>query len=205
MKVIGAGGNMGRILLGIILGVILTPLIVLTWFQFGKPPVAVADPPLPREKLITSVPLNARIHRELAKNVPFQADENNLVAGAHIYRDQCAACHGFHGKPSSFGGHMFPDAPPLWEKHRNTDVVGVSDDPPAETYWKVANGIRLTGMPAYNQVLSETQMWQVSLLLASADKPLPPAAVEILRGEQPQPPAPAALPTKAQKKASQSQ
>jgi len=27
-------------------------------------------------------------------------------------------------------------------------VVGVSDDEPGETYWKVANGIRLTGMPA---------------------------------------------------------
>jgi hypothetical protein len=26
-------------------------------------------------------------------------------------------------------------------------------------------------------------MWQVSLLLANADKPLPPAALDILRGE----------------------
>jgi mono/diheme cytochrome c family protein len=195
---------MGRILLGIILGVILTPLVVLAWFQFGKPPVAVADPPLPSEKLITSVPLSARIHRELAKNVPIQVDENNLVAGAHIYRDQCAACHGFHGKPSSFGAHMFPDTPPLWEKHRNNDVVGVSDDPASETYWKVANGIRLTGMPAYKQVLTETQMWQVSLLLANADKPLPPAAIEILRGEQPQTPTPAASPAKPKKMALQS-
>jgi mono/diheme cytochrome c family protein len=188
---------MGRILLGIVLGVILTPLVVLGWFQFGKPPVAVADPPLPREQLITSVPLNARIHRELVNNVPIQADENNLVAGAHIYRDQCAACHGFHGKPSSFGAHMFPDAPPLWEAHHHgtETMVGVSDDPPGETYWKVANGIRLTGMPAYSQVLTETQMWQVSLLLANADKPLPPAAVEILRGEQPLTPAATALPT----------
>jgi mono/diheme cytochrome c family protein len=71
-------------------------------------------------------------------------------------------------------------------------VVGVSDDPPAETHWKVANGIRLTGMPAFNQVLSENQMWQVSLLLANADKPLPPSAVEILRGLPPPASAPAA-------------
>jgi mono/diheme cytochrome c family protein len=83
---------------------------------------------------------------------------------------------------------MFPYAPPLWEKHHNNDVVGVSDDQPGETYWKVANGIRLTGMPAYKQVLTETQMWQVSQLLANADKPLPPAALQILRGEPtPQP------------------
>jgi mono/diheme cytochrome c family protein len=32
------------------------------------------------------------------------------VAGAEIYRDHCAVCHGEHGKPSSFGAHMYPDA-----------------------------------------------------------------------------------------------
>jgi len=80
---------------------------------------------------------------------------------------------------------MFPKAPALWEKHRNGNVVGVSDDPPGESYWKVINGIRLTGMPAYKDVLTETQMWQVTLLIADADKPLPPAALEILRGQQP--------------------
>jgi mono/diheme cytochrome c family protein len=78
---------------------------------------------------------------------------------------------------------MFPEAPPLWEKHHNGNVVGVSDDPPGETYWRVANGIRLTGMPAYKNVLTDTEMWQVTLLLANADKPLPPAALEILRGQ----------------------
>lgn len=176
---------MGRFLFGIVIGVLMVPLVILAWFHFGTVPVAVADPPLPQEKLITSVPLNARIDREMVKTPPVQANEDTFVAGAGIYRDQCAACHGFHGKPSSFGSHMFPDAPPLWEKHHNNDVVGVSDDEPGETYWKVANGIRLTGMPSYKQVLTETQMWQVSLLLANADKPLPPAALQILRGEPP--------------------
>jgi len=31
-------------------------------------------------------------------------------------------------------------------------------------------------------VLTDNQMWQVSLLLANADKPLPPAALDILNG-----------------------
>ncbi len=174
---------MVRVLFGVVLGLILVPVAVLAWFHFGQVPVAVADPRLPQERLITSVPLNARINREMVRTPPIQVNGDNLVAGAQVYRDQCAACHGFHGKPSSFGAHMFPDAPPLWEKHHHNDVVGVSDDPPGETYWKVSNGIRLTGMPAYSQVLTDTQMWQVSLLLANADKPLPPAAVVILSGE----------------------
>lgn len=174
---------MGRVLLGIILGIILVPVAVMAYFHFGHPPVAVNDPPFPQERLITSVPLDARIDRELVKTPPVQPDEENLVAGAHIYSDQCAVCHGFHGQPSRFGTHMFPTAPALWEKHRNGSVVGVSDDPPGETYWKIANGIRLSGMPAYKEMLTETQMWQVSILLANADKPLPPGAVAILKGE----------------------
>jgi len=174
---------MGRVLLGILLGIVLVPIALLGWLKFGSVPVAVADPPLPQERLLAGLPLHTRIDSEMVKTPPIQADEANLVAGAEIYRDQCATCHGLHGKPSRFGAHMFPSPPPLWEKHRRNAAVGVSNDPPGETYWKVANGIRLTGMPAYKSVLTENHICQVSLLLAQADKPLPPAAVEILRGE----------------------
>ncbi|MFC5863912.1 c-type cytochrome [Acidicapsa dinghuensis] len=172
---------MFRFLFGIILGVLIVPAAVWLWFSHGHPPVAVADPPLPFERLITGVPLHARIDREMPASPPIAADEAAFVAGAQIYREQCSFCHGIYGNPSEVGKHMFPDAPPLWQKHHNGQVVGVSDDPPGETYWKVANGIRLTGMPSYKSVLSDTQMWQVSLLLANADKPLPPAALTFLK------------------------
>ena len=64
----------------------------------------------------------------------------------------------------------------------------VTDDPPGETFWKVANGIRLTGMPSFKQSLSETQMWQISLTLAKADK-LPNSVTARLAGrpDSPQP------------------
>jgi len=183
---------MGRIVLGVLLGIVLVPVVLLCWLKFGKVPVAVADKPLPQEKLLTGIPLHERISRELAKSPVIQPDEESLVAGAHIYNEKCAVCHGFHGKPSQFGPHMYPVAPQLWEKHNGSAVIGVSDDPPGETFWKVTNGIRLTGMPAYKGVLSETETWRVSLLLANADKPLPPAAVEILRGVPAEPEAAAA-------------
>jgi mono/diheme cytochrome c family protein len=191
---------MGRVLLGIILGILLVPVAVMAWFHFGNPPVAVADTPFPMERQITRIPLNARMDREMVTTPPIQADETAFVAGAEIYREQCSACHGFHGKPSSFGAQMFPKAPQLWEKHKNSAVVGVSDDPPGETYWKVANGIRLTGMPAYKGVLGETEMWQVSLLLANANKVLPAETVDILRGVAPSAPMPIPSPVPETKK-----
>jgi thiosulfate dehydrogenase len=181
---------MGRFLLGLFVGVLILPGALFAWFKYGQVPVAVADPPLPEERLITSVPLSARLERDMVRTPPIQPNEENLIAGAKIYHQECAVCHGIHTRPSSIGPHMYPGAPPLWEKHRNGAVVGVSDDPPGETYWKVANGIRLTGMPSYKLSLSDNQMWQVSLLLANADKPLPPAAFDILTNRQTGAPAP---------------
>src|SRR5271154_5765301 len=118
---------MGRILLGIVIGIVLVPLAVMGWFKYGHPPVAVADAQLPFERQIVNVPLNARIDSEMIKTPPIQPDEANLVAGAQTYSEQCAACHGIHGKPVSYAPHMFPAAPALFEKHGKNRVVGVSD------------------------------------------------------------------------------
>jgi mono/diheme cytochrome c family protein len=162
---------MAKFILGLIIGLIIVPIFVWCWFSVGHPPVAVADASFPFEKQIVHVPLNKRIDAEMPKTSPIQPTPDNLLAGAKVYREECASCHGLSGHPSAFGPHMYPVAPQLWTKHRN-GVVGVSDDPVGETYWKVDNGIRLTGMPSYKKVLSETEMWQVSWLLKQADQPL---------------------------------
>jgi mono/diheme cytochrome c family protein len=156
-------------------GALLVPLGVYLYLAFGKPPVATADPPFPAEANIVAIPLNARIKREMPASSPIPASDENLNAGAGIYEDKCEFCHGSADAPSSMAKSMFPPAPQLWAKHAS-GAVGVSDDPVGETYWKVKNGIRLTGMPAYAKALSETQLWQVSLLLSMADKPLPAEA-----------------------------
>ena len=171
---------MGRFLFGIVVGIVLVPVGAWLWLGHGSPPVAVADPPLPFERQITSVPMQARIAKDAPAKVPVEANEATFVAGAHIYRQQCATCHGLYGIPVKFAKGMYPEAPQLWEPHRD-GVVGVSDDPPGETYWKVANGIRLSGMPSFKKVLNETEMWQVSQLLANADKPLPPGVLTLLK------------------------
>lgn len=169
-----------RFLLGLILGLILLPIVALCYLQWGKLPVAVADAPFPLEKRLVHMPLHSRIDAEAPKSAPIEASATNLELGAHIYREQCAACHGLYGRPSDFAQHMFPQAPPLWAPHHG-GVVGVSDDPPGETYWKVKNGIRLSGMPSFAGILNETEMWQVSLLLANADKPQTADVMNLLK------------------------
>jgi thiosulfate dehydrogenase len=163
---------------GFAFGVVVTMLVILTavyvYFATGMAPVATSASPMPFEKKFARMALHTRVEKEMPTQVPVQADEANLVAGAHVYMEQCAVCHGVPGKDqTAIAKGEFPRPPHLFRGK------GVTDDEPGETYWKVANGIRLTGMPGFNQQLSTTDMWQVSLLLAHADK-LPDAAKAIL-------------------------
>jgi thiosulfate dehydrogenase len=145
---------------------------VWAYLAYGKLPVAVADNAFPMEEQIVDVPLDARIEREKV-GPPFEPNLTVYLAGASIYREQCAACHGTPTNDVASAKWMYPQAPQLWKKHDESEVVGVSDDEPGETFWKVKNGIRFTGMPAYVHLLTDQQIWDVSLLLKVSDKPLP--------------------------------
>lgn len=170
---------MRRFLAGLIVGIILLPAIAFCYIWFGYAPVATAAPPLPLERAVTSMALHARIDKEAPKDAPMQPTEANLLAGAKLYRDYCAVCHGTAGEPKTATAKgMFPTPPQLFQGK------GVTDDPPGETFWKAANGIRLTGMPAYRGSLTDDQLWQVSLALANADK-LPQSAKDLLAGPAP--------------------
>lgn len=154
-----------KVILAFLVGLIVLPLFGWLYFRFGYAPVATASSPMPFEKRLAHMALNARIDKEAPKSSPVQATDDNYMAGAHLYRANCAVCHGLPGQPASpTSKGMYPKPPQLFKGH------GVTDDPAGETYWKVANGIRLTGMPAYTGSLSQTELWQVSLLLANADK-----------------------------------
>lgn len=155
---------MRRFMAGLVVGILLFPASVFLYLRYGHPPVATNEPPMLFERYVARSALHSRINREMPTVAPFSADEANMTAGARIYSEQCAFCHGLPDQsvPAAAKG-MFPKPPQLF-------VHTVTDDPLGMTYWKVANGIRLTGMPGYVSSLSTEQMWQVSLLLANADK-----------------------------------
>ena len=180
-----SGRRSGGRLVAFLLGILFAFAAVLgggwVYLHYGHPPVATADPAFPMEAQIVHVPLGARIEREI-KKPPFGTSEDGFEAGAKMYVASCASCHGTPGHDSAYGKWMYPSAPQLWRKHARVGVVGVSDDEPGETYWKVKNGIRLTGMPAYRHLYTETQMWEVSLLLKNADQALPDPVMRLLGG-----------------------
>jgi len=155
---------------GLILGLLVVPFGAYLYFTGGSAPVATTDSDMPFERFFAKKALSARIAKDMPKSVPIQPNEANYLAGAELYKQHCGVCHGepLTSKTAIAAG-IYPQPPRLLEGK------GVTDDEPGESYWKIANGIRLTGMPGFNKSLSETQMWQIALLVANADK-LPASA-----------------------------
>jgi mono/diheme cytochrome c family protein len=154
------------LLIGIFIGVVLVAAGAWLYFTTGWAPVAVEDPPMLFEKKLAHGALNSRIGKDPHTDPPpVPANEATYLAGADVYKQNCAVCHGLPGgAQTAIAKGMFPKPPELFHG------TGVTDDPAWETYWKAKNGIRLTGMPSFKGSLDDTQIWQVSILLANADK-----------------------------------
>ena len=191
---------MKKFIVGVIVGLLIPVIGGYLFIKMGMMPMAAnGASPLPMEEKIAHMALRARMAKDKMQQSPIPADEPNMTQGAHVYVENCAFCHGFSGAKASFAAKgMFPLPPQLLSE----DMV--TDDPTGKIFWTVENGIRLTGMPGFKEMLTPTQMWQVSQMLQHADK-LPdqtkaalakPGAIPVA----PANPAPAAVQGKSQKK-----
>ena len=152
-----------------LVGLLILPAALFLYVASGHAPVATADPPMPIEAFFAKLGRKSRIRAEQPKRDLAAFNNSDLEAGADVYQKDCAFCHGLPNQPKPDAAKgMFPHAPQLFD---HDDMV--TDDPVGEDFWKVRNGIRLSGMPGFKDSLSEGQMWQVSALLAKADQ-LPP-------------------------------
>ena len=86
--------------------------------------------------------------------VPELADPAKIRDGAFLYRQHCLQCHGAPGiAPAPFALGMTPVPVPLVHTARAWT--------PAEMFWVVKEGIKMTGMPAWKYRLSDEHIWAV--------------------------------------------
>jgi thiosulfate dehydrogenase len=102
---------------------------------------------------------------------PIQPTEENIAAGAKIYLDHCAGCHGVPSNPDSqFARSFNPPAPGFFKD--------APDMPESQNFYIIQHGVRWTGMPAWSKTLNETQTWQIVTFLSNLEK-LPPGAQKV--------------------------
>ena len=125
----------------------------------GDLPAGQDSKPSKMEKWAAKRSLQATMRREAqGLTSPLQPTDDNFTAGIALYRAHCQVCHGgADGEVSLIARGLTPNPPQLAKD-------GVEDDPEGVTYWKVAHGIRFTGMPAFGKTLSDREMWEITLL-----------------------------------------
>jgi len=158
-----------------ILGVIITAVVlVLGGFIFAMlgfiPTNANTAPPRLEQRLAQGA-LDASMKRHAPQVTnPLPASDQNLIDGMKIYFVNCSLCHGgLDRKPTALTNNFYPPAPNL--------ISDPPDDPEWHIFFTIRTGIRYTGMPAWDGVLSEQEMWKVTAFLSRIDK-LPPAVRE---------------------------
>lgn len=161
---------------GLILGLLLCPIAIYLYFSLGFAPVATDSPPMPFENFLAATALDARVEHEMPTGPsPVRPTDDNLTAGANVYSKSCGGCHGkIDQKPGPFAQALFPKPPYLLDPDRRIE------DPPEAYYWVITNGIRLSAMPAFKNMLTDDQRWQLSEMLVNAHK-LPATAQALLK------------------------
>jgi mono/diheme cytochrome c family protein len=168
-----------KFLLGLVVGIGLLLLAGYLFATRGGIYMGTKGGPLPLEESIASKAIDASVGKNAQDQSPLPADETNLLAGARIYKQNCAGCHGQLDQPASaLGERFYPHPPQLLAPDE-----GVTHDPVGATHWVVKNGIRFSAMPSSGK-LTEDEIWQVSLFLTNADK-LPASVQEFLRQQHP--------------------
>jgi mono/diheme cytochrome c family protein len=147
----------------------LAALIAVALAGFGYVRLGFVDPraDLPVgsfERGIAMPALDASVDRHAPEiQNPLGSSDAVLIAGMKIYQVDCASCHGDVNHPrATLADAFYPRAPQFLDD--------APDMPEHQNFYIIQHGIRLTGMPAWKQSLSDQQIWQVTSFLSHMDK-----------------------------------
>lgn len=175
---------------GFIAGVLVTIFVPLVaafcFFKLGLMAVNADAPPGWLERRIANMSLDAAVHRNAPQQEnPIAVNDENLIKGVKLYKENCSGCHGGPDGPSDFGLSFYPPAPQFKRS------FGAPD---GNIFYIVKHGVRLTGMPAFggemHTQLKDDQIWTLVRFLKNMQS-LPPAAEAAWKAQ----PTPAASPS----------
>lgn len=84
-------------------------------------------------------------------------EQSRIEAGAGLYAEMCADCHLAPGMaPTEISQGLYPRAPEL---SHGTDLT------PAEEFWIIKHGIKMSGMAAWGKTHNDTLIWEMVAFL----------------------------------------
>jgi mono/diheme cytochrome c family protein len=140
-------------------GVLLTAIVAAALVYMGFFNVAADEPHSePVFWLMNTVRERSVAIRAADVTVPGNlADAKRIASGAAQYDEMCSLCHlAPEMKRTEISRGLYPRAPELRRK---------SDLTPAEQFWVVKHGLKMTGMPAWGVTHNDELLWDIVAFL----------------------------------------
>jgi mono/diheme cytochrome c family protein len=154
---------MRRFLAGAVAALLTEVSVALIVIGAGGAPINADRPPSAFETQLLGMALRASVGRRAASEIePPPPSTDDLAAGAEIYSEMCARCHGDSTHDgNTLGASFYPPAPRL--------VGRASRYGERELFWIIKHGIRNTAMPAWGSLLSDEDIRQVAAVVKRLD------------------------------------
>ena len=111
-----------------------------------------------REKAIAHHSRDVQVPKDLD-------DPKRIAAGAGLYQEMCTGCHLGPGvERSELSQGLYPAAPEL---ARGDDLS------PAEQFWTIKHGVKLTAMPAWGKTHNDELIWDMVAFIRQLPKMTP--------------------------------
>lgn len=95
--------------------------------------------------------------------MPSLDDPAMAQQGLIYYRDKCVQCHGAPGVArQDVGKGMTPVPPNL--------AHTASNRTPAEIFWAIKHGIKMTGMPSWQFIFTDEEIWEIVAFMRQMSK-----------------------------------
>jgi mono/diheme cytochrome c family protein len=153
---------MREALLGIVLTFVAIVVVALIVIYTGWYDVSVAN----RDSGVTEWVMRTAMENSVRSRAEdIQAPELNdlarIASGATHYSQMCAGCHGAPGQNNEGAAMRFNPAPPYLGGPEAADE-GEDAWTPAELFWIIKNGIKMTAMPAFGgSDHSDGDLWNI--------------------------------------------
>ena len=171
MWTIGAAAQWRGSVKNVIIGIVGTLLAIAAGAfvvsHLGLYPIGADNPPGSLERSLAgrAMDVYASKHKPAGGN-PVQLTPAALAEGASEYEEHCAFCHGgAQAKISPMRDRFSPPVPQL--------INRIPHDDDAWLFWVTKHGVRMTGMPAWDTVMSDEEIWRVVAFIKHSDH-LPP-------------------------------
>jgi len=132
--------------------------------HLGLYPIGADNPPgaIERSLAMRALDVYADKHKPEMEN-PVQPTDDNLSEGARLYESHCALCHGgAKARMSPLRERFNPPVPQL--------IASIPEDEDSWVFWVTKHGARMTGMPSWDGILSDDQIWKVVAFIKHSDK-----------------------------------